>query len=24
LPFIDEVSVPGYLQFETAVYNHLR
>ncbi|GAC1413315.1 MAG: serine hydrolase domain-containing protein [Candidatus Velthaea sp.] len=24
LPFVDQVSVPGYLQFETAVYDHLR
>jgi methyl acetate hydrolase len=23
LPFIDEVSLPGYFAFETAVYNHL-
>jgi methyl acetate hydrolase len=24
LPFVDELSIPGYLQFETAVYDHLK
>jgi methyl acetate hydrolase len=24
LPFVDEVSVPGYLRFETAVYDQLK
>ena len=24
LPFVDEISVPGYLRFETAVYDHLK